>query len=70
MIGVFIVDSFLEYKIILAHAKTDAGIRGSFYLPPLNRKNTSGIQKNTQFFGILDETSGMGALLEIGRAHV
>lgn len=63
MVGVFIVDKFSDSIRVEAHSKADDRIRGTFYLPPLNRQETSGIQSGTSFFGIVDEVTGMGALL-------
>lgn len=63
MIGYFVIDKFIEQNLVEAHSARDTGISGEFYLPPLNRQNTSNIGIFDQFFGILDEISGIGALL-------
>lgn len=63
MIGYFVIDKFIEPNMVEAHSARDTAISGEFYLPPLNRQDTSNIAIYDQFFGILDEISGIGALL-------
>lgn len=63
MIGYFIIDNFVEPNMAEAHSARDNGIWGEFYLPPLNRQNTSNITIGDRFFGVLDVVSGIGALL-------
>lgn len=63
MIGEFIVESFLSAKQVLAKAVVNGNIKGHFYLPPLNRQDSSKIKVNSKFFGIVDDVTGIGALL-------
>lgn len=52
-----------DHLTCTASAAMDEGIAGTFYLPPLARPETSGITAGSRFLGILDESSGIGALL-------
>lgn len=63
MIGVFIVEKFLDKKRVKAKSKLAPDVHGVFYLPPLNRKDTSDIAVDDEFFGVMDDVSGLGALL-------
>lgn len=63
MIGEFVVESFLSQKQVLAKATVNGNIKGHFYLPPLNRQDSSKIKAGTKFFGVLDDVMGVGALL-------
>lgn len=63
MIGEFIVESFLSIKQVLAKATVNGNIKGHFYLPPLNRRDSSKIKVGTKFFGVVDDVTGVGALL-------
>lgn len=62
MIGIFWVEEIIGEKKVKASALMNDGIKGIFYLPPLNRTNTSNIKVNTRFIGVLDEVTGYGAL--------
>lgn len=63
MITIFFVERIIDEKRIYASAVVNDAIKGMFYLPPLNRTNTSNIKPNTRFLGVLDEVTGYGALL-------
>lgn len=63
MITIFYVEKIIDAKRIYARAMLNEAIRGLFYLPPLNRTNTSNIKANSRFLGIFDEVTGYGALL-------
>ena len=63
MIGVFIVEKFLDGRRVKAKSKLAPDVHGVFYLPPLNRKDTSDIAVDDEFFGVMDDVSGLGALL-------
>lgn len=63
MIGVFIVEKFLDKRRVKAKSKLAPDVHGVFYLPPLNRKDTSDIAVDDEFFGVMDDVSGLGALL-------
>lgn len=62
MLTFFIVEN-VDSTTCTAHAAMDEGIAGTFYLPPLSRPETSNIQTGSRFLGVLDEASGIGALL-------
>lgn len=62
MIGIFKIENILGPKTAKASAVMNDGISGIFYLPPLNRQNTSDIKANSRFIGVLDEVTGYGAL--------
>ena len=63
MIGVFIVEKFLDKRRVKAKSKLAPDVHGVFFLPPLNRKDTSDMAVDDEFFGVLDDVSGLGALL-------
>lgn len=63
MITIFFVDKIIDEKRVYASAMMNDAVKGLFYLPPLNRTNTSNIKVNTRFLGTLDEVTGYGALL-------
>ena len=63
MIGVFIIEKFFDKRRIKAKSKLAPDVHGVFYLPPLNRKDTSDIAVDDEFFGVMDDVSGLGALL-------
>jgi hypothetical protein len=51
-----------ELEVIAASVCTPE-IKGRFLLPPLNRRSTSDIAVGDVFLGVLDDISGVGALL-------
>lgn len=63
MIGHFIVTGFPAANLAKAHLKQNSSVEGFFYLPPLTRQDTCNIDKGSEFFGILDDISGYGAVL-------
>ena len=63
MIGVFRIEKFIDKKRVKAKSKLAPDVHGVFFLPPLNRKDTSDIAVDDEFFGVLDDVSGLGALL-------
>ena len=63
MIGVFIIEKFLDKRRVKAKSKLAPDVHGVFFLPPLNRKDTSDIAVDDEFFGVMDDVSGLGALL-------
>lgn len=63
MIGVFIIEKFIDGKRVGAKSKLAPDVHGVFYLPPLNRQNTSDLTVSDEFFGVMDDVSGIGALL-------
>ena len=63
MIGVFIIEKFYDKRRIKAKSKLAPDVHGVFFLPPLNRKDTSDIAVDDEFFGVMDDVSGLGALL-------
>lgn len=63
MIGVFTIEKFLDKRRVKAKSQLAPDVHGVFFLPPLNRKDTSDIAVDDEFFGIMDDVSGLGALL-------
>ena len=63
MIGVFSIEKFLDKRRVKAKSKLAPDVHGVFFLPPLNRKDTSDIAVDDEFFGVMDDVSGLGALL-------
>ena len=63
MIGHFIVSGFPASNLVKAHLKQNSSVEGFFYLPPLTRQDTCDIKNGSEFFGILDDISGYGAVL-------
>ena len=63
MIGVFTIEKFLDKRRVKAKSKLAPDVHGVFFLPPLNRKDTSDIAVDDEFFGVMDDVSGLGALL-------
>ena len=63
MIGVFTIEKFLDKRRVKAKSKLAPDVHGVFFLPPLNRKATSDIAVDDEFFGVMDDVSGLGALL-------
>ena len=63
MIGVFILEKLIDKRRAKEKSKLAPDVHGVFYLPPLNRKDTSDIAVDDEFFGVMDDVSGLGALL-------
>lgn len=63
MIGKFKIIEFQNSLMVKACSCMNKKIEGLFYLPPLARQNTTNIDVDDIFFGVLDEVSGYGALI-------
>lgn len=63
MLGIFKVISVSSEIMVKARGEFNSEVQGQFYLPPLSRPSTSSIQAGSLFYGVLDERSGVGALL-------
>ena len=67
MIGVFIIEKFLNKKRVKAKSKLAPDVHGVFYLPPLNRKDTSDIAVDDEFFGVLDDVAAHTLTISLTR---
>ena len=67
MIGFFIFDEKPTNKqsLVLAHAKLNENIKGYFYVRTNDCSDICSVDKGSEFFGILDDSSGFGACLFI-----
>ena len=67
MIGIFILDEIpkVSKQLVLAHSKINDGISGYFYFRESDCVDVCSVDKGSEFFGILDDTSGFGACLFI-----
>ena len=67
MIGIFILDEIpkVNKQLVLAHSKINDGISGYFYFRESDCTDVCSVDKGSEFFGVLDDTSGFGACLFI-----
>lgn len=67
MIGFFVFDDVpsVDNPLVLAHASLNNGIQGLFYVRESDCKDISSVTKGSEFFGVLDDSSGFGACLFI-----
>lgn len=67
MIGFFVFDEVpsVDNPLVLAHAVLNTGIQGLFYVRESDCKDISSVKKGSEFFGVLDDSSGFGACLFI-----
>lgn len=67
MIGFFVFDNVpsVENPLVLAHASLNNGIQGLFYVREADCKDISSVTRGSEFFGVLDDSSGFGACLFI-----
>lgn len=67
MIGFFKFDDTpsVGSPLVLAHAVLNDAIQGYFYVRDTDCKDISSVSKGSEFFGVLDDTSGFGACLFI-----
>ena len=65
MIGFFIFEEApsIESPLVLAHSALNEGIKGFFYVRSMDCKDISSVEKGSEFFGVLDDSSGFGACL-------
>lgn len=67
MVGFFVFDDVpsVDNPLVLAHASLNRGIQGLFYVRASDCKDVSSVKKGSEFFGVLDDSSGFGACLFI-----
>ena len=67
MIGIFILDEIpkVDKQLVLGHSKINDGISGYFYFRESDCADVCSVDKGSEFFGVLDDTSGFGACLFI-----
>ena len=67
MIGFFVFDDIpsVDNPLVLAHASLNNGIQGLFFVRETDCKDISSVKKGSEFFGVLDDSSGFGACLFI-----
>ena len=67
MIGIFILDEIpkVNKQLVLGHSKINDGISGYFYFRESDCVDVCSVDKGSEFFGVLDDTSGFGACLFI-----
>ena len=67
MIGFFVFDDVpsVDEPLVLAHSALNAEIKGLFYVRESDCKDISSVKSGSEFFGILDDSSGFGACLFI-----
>lgn len=72
MIGFFVFDDqpSVDNPLVLAHAVLNTGIQGLFYVRASDCKDISSVKKGSEFFGVLDDSSGFGACLFIKNLDV
>lgn len=66
-IGFFKFDAVpsVDKPLVLAHATLNENIKGYFYVRDSDCKDISTVDKGSEFFGVLDDSSGFGACLFI-----
>lgn len=67
MIGIFILDEIptVAKQLVLGHSKINDGISGYFYFRESDCADVCSVESGSEFFGVLDDTSGFGACLFI-----
>lgn len=67
MIGFFKFDAVpsVDKPLVLAHATLNENIKGYFYIRDSDCKDISTVDKGSEFFGVLDDSSGFGTCLFI-----
>lgn len=67
MIGFFKFDAVpsVDKPLVLAHATLNENIKGNFYVRESDCKDISTVDEGSEFFGVLDDSSGFGACLFI-----
>ena len=71
-IGFFKFDAVpsVDKSLVLAHAVLNENIQGYFYVRDSDCKDISTVDKGSEFFGVLDDSSGFGACLFIKELDV
>lgn len=67
MIGFYIFDEQpnVGKSLVLAHSMLNENIKGYFYVRESDCSDISTVDKGSEFFGVLDDSSGFGACLFI-----
>lgn len=67
MIGFYIFDEQpnVGKSLVLAHSTLNENIKGYFYVRESDCSDISTVDKGSEFFGVLDDSSGFGACLFI-----
>ena len=67
MIGFYIFDEQpnVGKSLVLAHSALNENIKGYFYVRESDCSDISTVNKGSEFFGVLDDSSGFGACLFI-----
>ena len=67
MIGFFVFDDVpsVDEPLVLAHSVLNTGIQGLFFVRESDCKDISSVKSGSEFFGVLDDSSGFGACLFI-----
>ena len=67
MIGFYIFDEQpnVNKSLVLAHSTLNENIKGYFYVRESDCSDVSSVTKGSEFFGVLDDSSGFGACLFI-----
>lgn len=67
MIGFFKFDEKpnTDKQLVLAHSSLNGNIKGYFYVKQIDGANVSNVDAGSEFFGVLDDSSGYGACLFI-----
>lgn len=67
MIGFYIFDEQpnVGKSLVLAHSTLNENIKGYFYVRESDCSDVSSVTKGSEFFGVLDDSSGFGACLFI-----
>lgn len=67
MIGFYIFDEQpnVSKSLVLAHSALNENIKGYFYVRESDCSDISTVTKGSEFFGVLDDSSGFGACLFI-----
>ena len=67
MIGFYIFDEQpnVGKSLALAHSTLNENIKGYFYVRESDCSDVSSVNKGSEFFGVLDDSSGFGACLFI-----
>ena len=67
MIGFYIFDEQpnVGKSLVLAHSTLNENLKGYFYVRESDCSDVSSVTKGSEFFGVLDDSSGFGACLFI-----
>ena len=67
MIGFYVFEEqpTVDNPLVLAHSSLNESIKGYFYVRESDCSDISTVTKGSEFFGVLDDSSGFGACLFI-----